>query len=147
MTFASRDFSPRRGVSDEHIPQWICKEQATKSGRKRPAALRVAPNLASGFVAHWSFILLQTCMMNEGPIQPAPPSPPAWQPLTPRGVASFAGASLARLLLVELIIASLIASAVAWFLAENWFPTVRHAIHQLPDQGTIRNQRLDSPRA
>src|SRR2546426_12145575 len=51
MTFAARDFSPRRGVSDEHIPQWICEEQATKSGRKRAAALRVAPNLACGFVA------------------------------------------------------------------------------------------------
>src|SRR5213078_4449237 len=51
MTFAARDFSPRRGASDEHIPQWICKERATKSGRKRPAALRVAPNLACGFVA------------------------------------------------------------------------------------------------
>src|SRR2546426_9995309 len=51
MPFAARDFSPRRGVSDEHIPQWICKERATKSGRKRPAALRVAPNLACGFVA------------------------------------------------------------------------------------------------
>src|SRR6266581_3353653 len=51
MTFAARDFSPRRGVSDEHIPQWICEERATKSGRKRPAALRVAPNLACGFVA------------------------------------------------------------------------------------------------
>src|SRR5213079_889218 len=50
MTFAARDFSPRRGVSDEHIPQWICNERATKSGRKRPAALRVAPNLACGFV-------------------------------------------------------------------------------------------------
>src|SRR5437762_3002295 len=51
MTFAARDFSPRRGVSDEHIPQWICEERATKPGRKRPAALRVAPNLACGFVA------------------------------------------------------------------------------------------------
>src|SRR6266571_4810726 len=51
MTFAARDFSPRRGVSDEHIPQWICEERATKSGRKRTAALRVAPNLACGFVA------------------------------------------------------------------------------------------------
>src|SRR3989442_3854902 len=51
MTFATGDFPPRRGVSDEHIPQWICKERATKSGRKRPAALRVAPNLACGFVA------------------------------------------------------------------------------------------------
>src|SRR5213083_2300245 len=51
MTFAATDFSPRRGVSDEHIPQRICEERATKSGRKRPAALRVAPNLACGFVA------------------------------------------------------------------------------------------------
>src|SRR5436189_914237 len=51
MTFAARDFSPRRGVSDEHIPQWICEERATKSGRKSPAALRVAPTLACGFVA------------------------------------------------------------------------------------------------
>src|SRR5436189_5975361 len=51
MTFAARDFSPRRGASDEHIPQWICEERATKSGRKGPAALRVAPNLACGFVA------------------------------------------------------------------------------------------------
>src|SRR5437667_10099802 len=51
LTLAARDFSPRRGVSDEHIPQWICEERATKSGRKRPAALRVAPNLACGFVA------------------------------------------------------------------------------------------------
>src|SRR2546428_8155081 len=51
MTFAARDFSPRRGASVEHIPQWICEERATKSGRKRPAALRVATNLACGFVA------------------------------------------------------------------------------------------------
>src|SRR3989475_12703978 len=50
MTFAARDFSLRRGASDEHIPPWICKERATKSGRKGPAALRVAPNLACGFV-------------------------------------------------------------------------------------------------
>jgi hypothetical protein len=50
MTFAARDFSARRGASDEHIPQWICKERATKSGRKRAAARRVAPSsrLATG---------------------------------------------------------------------------------------------------
>src|SRR5580765_3824934 len=51
MTFAARDFSARRGASDEHIPKWICEERATKSGRKRTAALRVAPNLACGVVA------------------------------------------------------------------------------------------------
>src|SRR6266568_4638188 len=53
MTFAARDFSPRRGTSDAHIPPWIRKERASKSGRKRPAAQRVAPNLACGFVARF----------------------------------------------------------------------------------------------
>src|SRR6266568_4852839 len=51
MTFAARDSSARRGASDEHIPKWICEERATKSGRKRTAARRVAPNLACGVVA------------------------------------------------------------------------------------------------
>src|SRR5258705_2106887 len=51
VTLAARDFLARRGASDEHIPQWICKERATKSGRKRTAARRVAPNLACGCVA------------------------------------------------------------------------------------------------
>jgi hypothetical protein len=78
--------------------------------------------------------------------EPAPPaSPTAWQPFTPRGVASFASAAFGRLLLIEFIIASLTAGAFVWFLAENWFPAVRHAIHQLPEQGTIRNQELQSP--
>ena len=51
VTFAARDFSARRGANDEHIPQWICKERATKSGRKRTAARKVAPNLAFACVA------------------------------------------------------------------------------------------------
>src|SRR5213083_1343978 len=52
--FAARVFRSRRGASDEHIPKWICKERATKPGPKRPAALRVAPRLACGFVARRS---------------------------------------------------------------------------------------------
>ena len=50
-TFAAMDFGRRRGASDEHIPQWICKERATKPPPKRHAALRVALKLAWGFVA------------------------------------------------------------------------------------------------
>src|SRR5213083_2708466 len=50
-TFAAMDFGRRLGASDEHIPQWICKERATTPPSKRHAALRVAPNLARGFVA------------------------------------------------------------------------------------------------
>src|SRR5881396_1551624 len=52
--FAARIFPSRRGASDEHIPQWICKERATKPGAKRTAALWVAPSLACGFVARRS---------------------------------------------------------------------------------------------
>src|SRR5439155_25756357 len=52
--FAARIFPSRRGASDEHIPQWICKERATKPGAKRTVALRVAPSLACGFVARRS---------------------------------------------------------------------------------------------
>ena len=52
--FAARDFRSRRGASDEHIPKWICKERATKPGPKGPAALRVAPRFACGFVARRS---------------------------------------------------------------------------------------------
>jgi len=75
---------------------------------------------------------------------PDPPAPFAWQPVTPRGVAAFAQATLTRLLLVELIVASLSAGVVVWFLAMAWFPTIRQAIQQLPQDGAIRNQQLSS---
>src|SRR5438094_5257209 len=52
--FAARDFRSRRGARDEHITEWIWKERATKPGPKRPAALRVAPRSAGGFVARRS---------------------------------------------------------------------------------------------
>src|SRR5213594_4003124 len=62
FTIAARDFSRRRGASDEHIPKWICQERATKDARKRTAALRVALKLACGVVArrsqpHWRGML------------------------------------------------------------------------------------------
>jgi hypothetical protein len=74
-------------------------------------------------------------------------SPPkfVWQPLTPRGVAAFAGTTFGRLLLVQSIVALLAAAAVVWFLATACFPTVRQAIRQLPGQGTIRNGQLALP--
>src|SRR5438445_3863668 len=53
-TFAAMDFGRRLGASDEHIPQWICKERATTPPPKRHAALRVALKLAWGFVARRS---------------------------------------------------------------------------------------------
>ena len=67
----------------------------------------------------------------------------AWQPLTARGVAAFAGASFARLLLVQFIVALLAAGSVVWFLHQAWFPTIGDAIRQLPPQGELRSGRLD----
>ena len=67
----------------------------------------------------------------------------AWQPLTARGVAAFARASLGRLLLVQLIVALLAAGTVVWFLQGCWFPTIGEAIRALPAQGELRAGKLD----
>jgi len=69
----------------------------------------------------------------------------AWLPLTPPGVAAFAGASLGRLLCVQLVFALLAASAVVWFLTTAWFPVVDAAIRQLPAQGEIHDGQLNWP--
>lgn len=67
----------------------------------------------------------------------------AWEPLTPRGVAAFARATNARLWLVQFLVALFVAATVVWFLYDAWFPTVRAAILQLPDEGEIRAGQLD----
>ena len=69
--------------------------------------------------------------------------PFAWQPLTPRGVAAFAYATLGRLLAAEFLMALLAAATVVWFLHTGWFPTISQAINQLPPTGEIRAGRLD----
>jgi hypothetical protein len=68
-----------------------------------------------------------------------------WQPLTPRGVAGFASASLGRLLLVQFIVALLAAGALVWFLQTAWFSAIREAITRLPAQGAVRSGALDWP--
>jgi hypothetical protein len=65
-----------------------------------------------------------------------------WEPLTPLGVAAFAGASLKRLLLVQLIVALLAGGSVGWFLEYAWLPVVRAAIRHLPAQGEISGEQL-----
>jgi hypothetical protein len=67
----------------------------------------------------------------------------AWQPLTVRGVAAFARASLGRLLVVQFMVALLAAGTVVWFLHRAWFPQISEAIRQLPPQGELRSGRLD----
>ena len=71
--------------------------------------------------------------------------PPAWQPITFRGVAAFAQARLGRLLIVQLIVAALVSGSLCWFLASVAFPTARAALHRLPETGAIVNGRLDVP--
>jgi hypothetical protein len=71
--------------------------------------------------------------------------PTAWQPLTPHGVAAFAHAPWRRLLLVQFIVALLVALAVAWFLYDGYFPPISKAIMQLPAGGQIRAGTLNWP--
>jgi hypothetical protein len=85
-------------------------------------------------------LLAQGATVMDEPVQAAPM---AWQPFTPRGVAAFADATFGRLFLVQLLMALLSAAAVLWFLGKNWFPVVRAAIEQLPEQGEIRGGKLD----
>ena len=76
-------------------------------------------------------------------ILPVPAKLKGWQPLTPSGVAAFANASMGRLFLVQFAAAALIAASLVWFLATDWFPSIRAAIHRLPARGEIRAGRLD----
>jgi hypothetical protein len=62
----------------------------------------------------------------------------AWQPLTPRGVASFARAPFSRVLLAQFILALLSAGTVAWFVHAAWFPVVGKAIERMPVQCELR---------
>jgi hypothetical protein len=67
----------------------------------------------------------------------------AWEPLTPRGVAAFARATLSRLLLVQFIVALLAAASVVWFFDDGCFPAIDAAIKNLTAAGGIRAGKLD----
>jgi len=84
-------------------------------------------------------------MQTEADVSPPAPAPRAWQPLTFGGVAAFAFARLGRVLLLQFLVASLLAGAVCWFLAVTWFPTARQAIRQLPETGSIESGQLLIP--
>ena len=69
----------------------------------------------------------------------------AWQPLTPRGVAAFAFATLTRIVLVQIIVAVLVALTLIWFLRVVWFPVITEATRQLPAMASIRRAVLIYP--
>jgi len=72
-----------------------------------------------------------------------PATSPSWQPITFGGVASFARASVGRLLIVQFIVALLVAGSAICFLAAAWFPVAQKAIARLPEKGGIRRGQLD----
>jgi hypothetical protein len=69
--------------------------------------------------------------------------PPAWVPLTPRGVAVFARASAARLMLIELGVAVGAAALMVWGMSATWFPSIAQAIDHLPQAGEISSGGLN----
>lgn len=66
----------------------------------------------------------------------------AWQPLTFGGVARFAHATFARLLLVELCIALVVAGTVIWFASTRYSPVVHEALRQIPEEALLTNGNL-----
>lgn len=74
-----------------------------------------------------------------------PPKPPVWQPLTFSGVASFARAPWARLLLLQAIVAVFIAAMVVLLLNRCWFPVVNQAVLNLSSFGAVRGGQLAWP--
>lgn len=66
----------------------------------------------------------------------------AWQPLTPRGIAAFAGATSGRLMLVQVIVAAIVVVVVIWFLRIAWFPVITEAVQHLPGTGAIQDGTL-----
>jgi hypothetical protein len=73
-------------------------------------------------------------MESSAPIERSVP----WQPITPRGVAEFARASLARLLVYQSLFALILAASVAWLLYATVYPSLETAIGRLPNEGEIR---------
>ena len=67
----------------------------------------------------------------------------AWEPITPRGVAAFARASLERLFVMQAVFALIAAAAAVWFLSDGVYPAIDAAIGRLPAAGEIRAGKLD----
>lgn len=68
--------------------------------------------------------------------------PRALQPLTPRGAAGFSQTSFLRLCLFQSLVALTASITLVWFFQTAVFPTVREALQQLPEEGTLRSGEL-----
>ena len=71
------------------------------------------------------------------------PSRLPWQPLTFKGVASFAQAPASRLTFIQALVACSAVGSVLCFFFLAWEPVIREAVLQLPERGAIRRGQLD----
>jgi|ERR1043166_2092250 hypothetical protein len=69
-------------------------------------------------------------------------APAAWLPLTPRGVAAFASASLGRLFLVQLVAGLLVCGGIIALAGKNFSPIISDATRSLPDKAMLANGEL-----
>ena len=77
---------------------------------------------------------------------PAPPAwrpPRAWQPLTFRGVAAFAGATATRVFIVQFLVLLVAVACLLQALELTWWPAVQKAIQALPEIGRVQHGQLD----
>ena len=83
----------------------------------------------------------------SAPVNPsAPPAwrpPRAWQPLTFRGVAAFAGATATRVFMVQFLALILAVACVLQALELTWWPAVQKAVQTLPEIGRVQHGQLD----
>jgi hypothetical protein len=68
--------------------------------------------------------------------------PNAWQPFTPKGVAAFAIAPIARLMVLEFLVALIGTFVLMWFFNANYFPPILEAIQNLPDGAVLEHGEL-----
>lgn len=69
----------------------------------------------------------------------------AWLPLTPRGVAAFARAPWRRLLIVQLVVALMVACVTVWLVSAAFFPPLHTALERLPADTQLVNGVLQWP--
>ena len=69
----------------------------------------------------------------------------SYQPFTIGGVASFAVASVWRLLGVQFIFAGFISGVLIWFVNSAWIPVIDESIEQMPQSGYISKGSLNWP--
>ncbi len=75
----------------------------------------------------------------------AVPTPVAWQPITPTGIAAFANAPLRRLLTVQAVIGLFLMAAFITYFARTWVPVISEVTQLLPETSIIRDGQLHWP--